>query len=382
MNKIIIYSFLLISFFSFSQNNENALVKKNENSKSGNYKDIFSSFFQLASENFDPKTKSLNFNSTLFAIKSQANPELLKDINIRQAGFSRNFQFNVKLDMDNDYKYKGFTGGFTFAIINGRDKSLAILTDSKYGELHEKFKKMLVSVRKELVTEMSSLGDPERQKATDDLDEEIENIKNAKEPTNSSICNNIIAKYDKSNSILEGYSDKDIKTLVSHLKKLKDLEYEKIDAKPLWTVSADGTANTEGKFNKASFGTIFLVGNKKAWNEIDLRAKLTYTDTLKLEHLPRTGFNANAGMNFKIGKDSSQKSYFEVKIYGEYNAIFNNLIAEEKKNNFLANSDIRIRLTDDLWIPITVKYDTNKANFLGFLNVTYNFNPLSNKKTN
>ena len=74
------------------------------------------------------------------------------------------------------------------------------------------------------------------------------------------------------------------------------------------------------------------------------------------------------------------QSYFEVKVYGEYNAIFNNLIADEKKNNFLANSDIRIRLTDDLWIPITIKYDTDKSNFLGFLNVTYNFNPLSSKK--
>ena len=383
MKKIITYSFLLISFFSFSQSNESELVKKNENSKSGNYKDVFSSFLQLASENFDPKTKSLNFNSTLFTIKSKADPELLKDENIRKAGFSRNFQFNVKLDLDNNYKYKGFTGGFTYAIVNGRDKSLAVLTDSKYGDLHEKFKKMLTKIRTELVKEMSSISDDtERQKATDALDEEIENIKNANEPTNSSIYNNIIVKYNKSNSIIEGYSDNDIKTLVAHIKKLKDSEYEKIDAKPLWTISADGTANTDCKFNKASLGTIFLVGNNKAWNEIDLRAKLTYTDTLKLEHLPRTGFNAKAGMNFKIGKDSNQKSYFEVKVYGEYNAIFNNLIADEKKSNFLANSDIRIRLTDDLWIPITIKYDTDKANFLGFLNVTYNFNPITNKKTN
>ena len=153
MKKIIIYCFLLTSFFCFSQSNSNdsELVKKNESSKSGNYKDLFSSFFQLASENFDSKTKSLKINSTLFAIKSKANPDLLKDVNIKQAGFSRNFQFNVKLDLDNNYKYKGFTGGFTWAIINGRDKSLAVLTDTKYGELHEKFKKMLISIRKELV---------------------------------------------------------------------------------------------------------------------------------------------------------------------------------------------------------------------------------------
>lgn len=382
MKKIIIYCFLLTSFFCFSQSNSNdsELVKKNESSKSGNYKDLFSSFFQLASENFDSKTKSLKINSTLFAIKSKANPDLLKDVNIKQAGFSRNFQFNVKLDLDNNYKYKGFTGGFTWAIINGRDKSLAVLTDTKYGELHEKFKKMLISIRKELVIEMVNLSDSDREEKTKDLDKEIENIRAANEPTNINIYNKIISKYNKKNAFLEGYSDKDIKGFVTHLIKLKTLEYERIDAKPLWTISADGTANTDGKFNKASFGTIFLVGNQKAWNEIDLRAKLTYTDTLKLDHLPRTGFNAKAGLNFKLLKDSKNQSYFEVKVYGEYNAIFNNLIADEKKNNFLANSDIRIRLTDDLWIPITIKYDTDKSNFLGFLNVTYNFNPLSSKK--
>ena len=51
----------------------------------------------------------------------------------------------------------------------------------------------------------------------------------------------------------------------------------------------------------------------------------------------------------------------------------------EKKDVFTANADIRIRIIENLWIPLTVKYDLNKKNFLGFLNVALNFNALKGK---
>ena len=50
---------------------------------------------------------------------------------------------------------------------------------------------------------------------------------------------------------------KDLKRYKTYLDSIEVVEFQKIDAKPLWTISADGTSNTEGKFNKASFGSIF-----------------------------------------------------------------------------------------------------------------------------
>ena len=49
--------------------------------KSGNYKDILSSFFQFASQNLTGSQKSIAFNGTLFALKAEADPDLLKDYN-------------------------------------------------------------------------------------------------------------------------------------------------------------------------------------------------------------------------------------------------------------------------------------------------------------
>ena len=342
--NILLAVFIMLNSVSFSQSNDK-LFKAIENSKSGNYKDILASFLQLASKNNETDGKSLELNSTLFSIKSKVNPDLLIDYNLKKETFSRNFQFNFKLDLDKDYKYKGFAGGFTYAIVNGRDKQLAVLTNTTYYKKYEVYRKTVDSIQRELILAN-----------TDDkviIDKAVTDIRNNK-PTDNKSNKYYQIFSDKFNERIHKRkdvdSDSDLKKYNTTLDSLVKVEYQRIDAKPLWTVSADGTANTDGKFNKASFGTIFLVGNQQAWNEIDLRAKVTYTDTLQTQHLPRTGFNAKAGMNFKLGKDLNQKSFFEVKIYGEYNAVFNNLTPDEKKNDFLANADIRVRLTDDLWI--------------------------------
>jgi hypothetical protein len=177
----------------------------------------------------------------------------------------------------------------------------------------------------------------------------------------------------------------DLKESISTLDEIRNGELKKIDAKPLWTVSADGTANKNANFSKASLGTVFLKGSEKGWYEIDTRAKLTIDDTLSTPTLPnarligstttltRSTFNFKVGVNFKVLRDSANRSLFEIKTYGEYNSILKHKLPDEEKDTFLANADFRIRLANDLWMPITVKYDTKNANLLGFLNVTYNF---------
>jgi hypothetical protein len=70
---------------------------------------------------------------------------------------------------------------------------------------------------------------------------------------------------------------------------------DKIAGKVLWTIAANGSANTDGKFNKCSFGTIFLKGIPKTSNEIDVRGTFTYADTT-LASMPRTSFNGKAGL--------------------------------------------------------------------------------------
>ncbi len=367
------YLFILLLLLSFNSNAQLLRdIEANENAKSGNYKDVLSSMFQLASKNLAGDNKTIEFNSTLFALKAKANPaSTIRYGNYKQR-FERNFQFNFKVKLDSVFKYDGFNGGITYAIVNQRDKHLADFANS---ELQVLFNEL----SDEIQNQLGGLG----AYAMTDINSTVQKILNDEDPANYTATENAIklilfsnldvALYAAPKVLSGGVAVANTSGMVTALHALRLQYYTQMESKALWTVTADGAANTEGKFDQASFGTVFLLGNKEAWNEIDVRAKLTYADTLQTEHLPRTGFNAKAGMNFKIGKSPTQQSFFEIKIYGEYNSIFNNVMINEEKNSVFANADFRLRIADDLWIPLTVKYDTENANFLGFLNVTYNF---------
>ncbi|MES2574335.1 MAG: hypothetical protein V4572_05300 [Bacteroidota bacterium] len=352
------------------------VIKSNEKTKSGNYKDILSSFFQLATTNFSGEEKTIDFNSTLFAIKTKANPELEKDINYIKETFSRNLQFNFKANLNKDFKYTGFTGGVTYAIINDRDKSVVEFGEN-FDKIYGEFINTVHNAAAPIVTKISD-GYNDRELTLEEKNalskkvEEVNNIVNQYINNENFTSDSPFIEEFKSNLKSQNIDSKK-ELLVEEIHKYSAEFYKEIESKALWTLTTDGTANKEGKFNKASFGTVFLKGNKQAWNEIDIRAKFTYADTLATEHLPRTGLDVKAGINFKIGKTNKQQSYFEIKALGEYNKIFHNVLPEEDSQVITANAEIRIRVANDLWIPLVIKYDIENSNFLGFLNVTYNF---------
>lgn len=347
------------------------VIKLNEKTKSGNYKDVLSSIFQLATTNFTGDEKTIDFNSTLFAVKAKANPEFQKDINYIKETFSRNLQFNFKLNLNKDFEYTGFTGGMTYAIINDRDKSVVEFGED-FDKIYDEFTDIVHKASLPVVLKIMEDKTLSPQEQKDKLED---------------FNNNVVREYINKGNINSKYSDlipdfkqqlenqniNQEKLLLEKIHSFKDQFYSEIESKALWTVTADGTADKEGKFNKVSLGTVFLKGNKEAWNEIDVRAKFTYADTLTIEHLPRTGLDIKAGMNFKIGRTAQQRSYFEIKALGEYNKIFHNVLPDEDSEVITANAEIRIRIANDLWIPLIVKYDIEKSNFLGFLNITYNF---------
>lgn len=348
-------------------------IQANEDSKSGNYKDVLSSFFQLAAKDLAGDNKSIEFNSTLFALKAKAHKEETLNYDNYRQYFARNFQFNLKVKLDSIFSYDGFNGGVTYALVNGRDKHVADFANS---ELHVLFEQLSGELA-------SQIGPLSASHPMGEISSTIQKIL-SKDPTVAFTPNEAIIR-DKMYAATDAklftapvtLKDKTVvkntPEMVAALHRLRTQYYTDMESKPLWTVAADGTANRDGKFDSAALGSVFLYGNKAGWNEIDVRAKFTYSDSLEVGGLPRTTLNAKAGMNFKIGKKANQKSFFEIKLYGEYNAILKNELPDEARETILANADFRIRIADDLWIPITVKYDTENANFLGFLNVTYNF---------
>lgn len=387
MKRIVFITIMFLSITCIAQNKTNKqqvvekLAQETENSKGGNYKDVLAGFLQLATKNFTGAEKSIEMNTTLFAIKAKANPDLITG-NFQAERFSRNFQFNFKLNLDDEYKYKGFTGGVTYALINERDRRLAVLTNTIYGRKFDEFRAIIEEVQPEIneniIAEIQndSLSNIETQKLTKAIEDLSNGVTYDKTNPENKYYDIVIVKFKEKAEKIKTFEIKDITDFAIYLNALEKKEFEKIDAKPLWTLSIDGTAGEVGKFNKASIGSVFLKGIPGK-NEIDIRTKLIYSDTLMVGSMPRMEFKSIAGINFKWYikdvKTEDQKSYFEVKVAFEYNSILKNILPEEKKDKFLGNAEIRVRLTNDLWLPFIIKYDIEKANFLGFLNLSYNF---------
>lgn len=341
-----------------------------DNSKSGNYKEVLSNLFQLGTSNLTGPNKSVEFNSTLYGIKSIFWDNITTDTVFSKQKFSRNFEFNTKLNFDEQFNYKGFSGGITYALINERDKDVANFKDTELYKNLQFLNNELSEIQIVLVNELIKTGDAELSAKIEAINIATSVIINKEfdkieELSKSNIYfDKIITEFENRNKSIK------LRDHINKIHELREKEYSDLEKKALWTVSLNGTTNDKGNNKKLTFGTVFLQGFKNL--ELDIRSNLIYSDTLIEKSVQRLELRNSAGLNYKMLKRNDQ-SVFEIKLYMEYNSILKNKLADEKKNTFLASSDFRIRVTKDIWIPLTIKYDIEKSNFLGFLNITYNF---------
>jgi hypothetical protein len=91
----------------------------------GNYKDVFKSFFQLAVDRFTSKNKDLSFTSNPFAVMAKMDTTLLVDTNYIKYTHLRNFNFSFSGKLDSAYRFNGFSSGITYALINQRDETVS-----------------------------------------------------------------------------------------------------------------------------------------------------------------------------------------------------------------------------------------------------------------
>ncbi|PZR01996.1 MAG: hypothetical protein DI539_28015, partial [Flavobacterium psychrophilum] len=110
-----------------AQSGKKANIITADSLATGNYKDVFKSFFQLAFDRFTSKNKEIQFTSNPFAIMARADSSLLVDTSYVKNKALRNLNFSFAAKLDSSYKFNGFSSGITYAIINRRD-----VTVSKY----------------------------------------------------------------------------------------------------------------------------------------------------------------------------------------------------------------------------------------------------------
>ena len=59
------------------------------------------------------------------------------------------------------------------------------------------------------------------------------------------------------------------------------------------------------------------------------------------------------------------------------NYIMSGMYSDEKEINFTGEGTLRVRLTNNLWVPFDVKYDPRSGNVLGFISIKSNFDWLN-----
>ena len=68
--------------------------------------------------------------------------------------------------------------------------------------------------------------------------------------------------------------------------------------------------------------------------------------------------------------------YCEIKFSGSYYHNFATLYANERRDSLTINGTLRVRILEDIWIPLEIKYDPKSGNVFGFLNIKANFTGL------
>ncbi|CAD7803287.1 hypothetical protein CHRY9390_01056 [Chryseobacterium aquaeductus] len=334
--------------------------------KSGNWKDVFTDFMQASLKDLTGENKSLQFKANLFALKSKADNSLLIDYNYAREKFSRNFQIEVGLDLDNDYKFKGFNYGFDWAIVNKRDSTVASLTKTETGELFDAISsEIMLAFNKyrndsnpsdeeiiQLKQKIDKILEEERYVPKDQLPKEIENL------------------------VSQNYGQ-----LSSKFAHSFQAEIARIKRQPLLTVGFNSNFQKDSKFfDEYNVQMVYLQGIKsdRGSLEIDFRNKFRAKDSITTSVLKRKEFSSQLGLNISLMK-VKDRSIIELKPGFEYTKIFSGLAENEKDNIFTANADLRIRILNNLWLPLILKYDMENNNLFGFLNVSFNFDAIKDE---
>jgi len=378
------------------------LVNTADSLASGNYKDILTSFFQLAFDNLTGQKKEFNFSSNPYAVMLRNNPKMAEEDNYTKYKALRKLNFNFGITLDTNYHFSGFSSGINYAIINKRDP-----TDSKLISKQLQIDS-LGNERHTLILGLASYGDS---LYPDAWTPEAPNFKRdsaALYKFNESLGDNINRLFDS--AIAFKNLDADFKTVVLKFSKEKDLPIlnkilttypdtslfklnrarwkalvKSIEKAPLWTIGISDTTNK----NKFFFSNVVLVSefSKGIFSpqpgannlELNLKGQLNLLrDTLNPaeKNLKRAIFSFESGINWVIRNKANDRSYFELKFSGSYNHNFSRLYPKEERDVTTANATLRIRVIDDIWIPLEIKYDPKSGNVFGLLNVKFNFKAL------
>jgi hypothetical protein len=362
--------------------------------RSGNSKDVLTSFFQLALDNLTGKNKELNFQSNPFAVMLRSNPKLNIDHYYSKYTPLRKLNFGFGIKLDTSYRFNGFSSGIKYAIIDERDHTTSKLfaTRLRINGFAEERKTLNAGLRNFAIQRYSASAKTDADfKAQKDFLAIASKFFNQQIAYNSldsefkKIADSIINKAELT-QIEKFLKDNPASSLRSNDIAVYDALRDSIKQCALWTIGiSDTTYTNQFAFSNVVLSTEFSKGvfaPQAGANNIELNIKAHgnfLKDTLKAgNNLKRIIFDAEAGLNWVVRDKLNQKSWFELMLSATYYRNLTNLYQNEERSRLTVNGTARVRLFDDIWVPLEIKYDPVNGNVFGLINVKLNFTALSN----
>lgn len=381
--KLIIVSiigsiFLLLSNKLFSQKTTSVLPILADSLASGNSKDLFKSFFQLALNRVTGNNKEIQFSSNPFAIMARMDSSLLESKNYINYTGLRNLNFSFSVKLDTAYKFNGFSSGVKYAIINNRDETVS----DQFLRLALDTGKVFFKLNEALLQYISKFpNDREKQKKLTDQSNNFFAGKTEFSKLDRELKDVIRQRARELNADT-------LELLNSNMGKHINRKYEdlrtRFHQRSLWTVGiSDTTYKDQFFFSNVVLSTEYLKGLDDPTKplrivgvEFNSRAAYNFIDNFSKagRDLQRQSLQIEPGFNLVFRTRKTLYSLAEFKISGSYYRIFSGLQTNEKRDSLTLNGTLRLRIINDIWLPLEIKYDPKSGNVFGFLNVRANFN--------
>jgi hypothetical protein len=320
------------------------------------------------------------------------NPKLNVDTSYKKYRPLRKLNFSFGIKLDSSFYFNGFSSGIKYSLIDERDATTSEI-------LFSKFKNNSFNVeRKTLGDNLKNYKDSAFPNAGNP---DSEDFKKKKKFTKN--LNKLFQENTPLNK-LDNDFQKIVKDIIAH-KSLKQIDsliladpsisFKEVNTKILdtlknsikknwlWTIGINDTTYKD-KFEVSNVAIVSEVSKgvfnpKPGANNFELNIKAGYNfsnDTLQKDrNLKRRIFSFEPGLNWVI-RDKEDRSFFELKLSGSYYHNFSSLYKDEERNKITLNGTERIRVYEDIWIPLEIKYDPKNGNVFGFLNVKANFTGL------
>lgn len=350
------------------------LLQAQERQLSRFSQEVFSRYVQLAYDRdlLEKEGSAYTIKGSVFALGGIFRDEF-NELSTRQGTkFSRSFAIELGAKVGEEYRLSDGIVGFNWALIDHRNAFLYKESDAS-------------EIRKQLAGNLAG------RKAQADFNAKVEALRSSKGEADAramaqerfdAINPNINTTAEARAKALKAVYDKYNVTYASTY--TIESVTEALKNRGLLTLYGRGyTDFKEALPTQSEIGFQYVKGfdtsldNPSRW-QFDIKSYLALRQdsTAEKRNLDRSSIISKVGVNrILIMNPDGKQSFMEAKfdIGNEFRT--GNLFKDEDKNTFYGEASLRIRVSSQFWVPLTLKYDIDNATAFGFLKVVWNISP-------